>query len=156
MATEKSFGYLLIVLFSSKVLLEFTKIKYKNWDIFLINILILIGIFIIILMRFNGNIFDNYASIPFLLSNKSIIFCSFLIIITEVYHLSDFFNKLNLSPSIIFAISFLLIIAIGSGLLMLPNATIQPLSFLEALFTSVSAVCVTGLIVVDTATVFTP
>ncbi|NJO67884.1 MAG: hypothetical protein HC830_00185 [Bacteroidetes bacterium] len=51
---------------------------------------------------------------------------------------------------------FLLIIAIGSGLLMLPNATIQPLSFLEALFTSVSAVCVTGLIVVDTATVFTP
>jgi trk system potassium uptake protein TrkH len=40
-------------------------------------------------------------------------------------------------------------------MLKLPNATTQPLSAIDALFTSASAVCVTGLIVVDTATHFT-
>jgi Trk-type K+ transport system membrane component len=38
---------------------------------------------------------------------------------------------------------------------MLPNATYEGISYLDALFTSTSAVCVTGLIVVDTATYFT-
>ena len=44
----------------------------------------------------------------------------------------------------------------GALLLMLPRATYEGMSFLDALFTSTSAVCVTGLIVVDTATYFTP
>ncbi|NJK96529.1 MAG: ATPase, partial [Bacteroidales bacterium] len=70
--------------------------------------------------------------------------------------MSNFFNTLNLPTSVLFAGSFLIIIFIGSGLLMLPNATFQPISYFEALFTSVSAVCVTGLVVVDTASVFTP
>lgn len=39
---------------------------------------------------------------------------------------------------------------------MLPSATHQGISYLDAFFTSTSAVCVTGLIVVDTATHFTP
>ena len=39
---------------------------------------------------------------------------------------------------------------------MLPKAHTVPLTFLDSLFTSVSAVCVTGLVVVDTATAFTP
>jgi potassium uptake TrkH family protein len=38
---------------------------------------------------------------------------------------------------------------------MLPNASFERLSLVDALFTSTSAVCVTGLIVVDTATYFT-
>jgi Trk-type K+ transport system membrane component len=49
----------------------------------------------------------------------------------------------------------LVIIFIGSFLLILPNATYNGISFLDALFTSTSAVCVTGLAVVDTATHFT-
>jgi potassium uptake TrkH family protein len=39
---------------------------------------------------------------------------------------------------------------------MLPNATYTDIGFIDALFTSTSAVCVTGLIVVDTSTFFTP
>lgn len=52
---------------------------------------------------------------------------------------------------------FLFIIFVGTLMLMLPGATLdgQGLSFINALFTSTSAVCVTGLIVVDTATHFT-
>lgn len=38
---------------------------------------------------------------------------------------------------------------------MLPNSTHSGISFIDALFTSTSAVCVTGLIVVDTGTYFT-
>lgn len=37
----------------------------------------------------------------------------------------------------------------------LPNATDKGISYLDALFTSTSTVCVTGLIVVDTGTQFT-
>ena len=54
------------------------------------------------------------------------------------------------------ALTFLALILTGSGFLMLPLASIsgESLSFVDALFTSTSAVCVTGLVVVDTATYF--
>lgn len=73
----------------------------------------------------------------------------------------EFFEvKLNLSrtylnPAQLFIFSFLTIILFGALMLMLPNAANGDLDFLDALFTSTSAVCVTGLIVVDTATYFT-
>jgi potassium uptake TrkH family protein len=44
---------------------------------------------------------------------------------------------------------------VGSFFLMLPNATVSGISFADALFTATSAVCVTGLIVLDTAHDFT-
>ena len=55
-------------------------------------------------------------------------------------------------------LAFLVVIIVGAGLLMLPAAhrTEQPEPFLTAMFTSVSAVCVTGLATVDTATFWTP
>ncbi|HEY4612236.1 MAG TPA: potassium transporter TrkG [Bacteroidota bacterium] len=63
----------------------------------------------------------------------------------------------NIQPSMLILLSFLFLIAAGTGLLLLPRATVsQSFSFVDALFTSTSAVCVTGLIVVDTATHFTP
>jgi len=56
----------------------------------------------------------------------------------------------------VLAISFAAAIFIGALLLMLPFCTSAGrISFIDALFTSTSAVCVTGLIVVDTATYFT-
>jgi Trk-type K+ transport system membrane component len=59
------------------------------------------------------------------------------------------------NPAIVFVGSFFAIIILGSFLLMLPNATTNGISFTDALFTSTSAVCVTGLIVLDTANDFT-
>lgn len=57
-----------------------------------------------------------------------------------------------LSPSQFLAFSFLAIIAVGGILLSLPFAAApgRHVTILDAFFTSVSAVCVTGLIVVDT------
>ena len=63
----------------------------------------------------------------------------------------------RLSPSRIIILSFLCLILCGTGLLMLPWATAngEGASFSDALFTSVSASCVTGLTTVDTAAYWT-
>ena len=59
-------------------------------------------------------------------------------------------------PSHFVIIMFALTIFAGTFLLMLPRATVAPhqISLVDALFTVTSAVCVTGLTVVDTATYF--
>ncbi len=62
----------------------------------------------------------------------------------------------EVSPTWLFAGSFVFIILVGAGLLMLPRSSNVPVSFLQALFTSTSAVCVTGLTVVDIDVVFSP
>lgn len=59
------------------------------------------------------------------------------------------------NPSLILAVSFLVIILVGAGLLMLPRCTTSGISWVDALFISTSAVCVTGLTSVDVASTFT-
>lgn len=63
----------------------------------------------------------------------------------------------RISPPQLFVGSFVLLILLGTlGLKLLPGLYVgAPLSWLDALFTATSAVCVTGLIVADTATYFT-
>jgi len=61
----------------------------------------------------------------------------------------------NMHPALAFVSTFFGIIVLGTGLLMLPNATVNGISFVNALFTSTSAVCVTGLAVLDTGKDFT-
>lgn len=59
-----------------------------------------------------------------------------------------------LNPTRTVALAFLLAILMGTGLLMTPMASagIAPTTLLTAFFTAVSAVCVTGLVIVDTGT----
>ncbi len=59
------------------------------------------------------------------------------------------------SPEVILLVSFFIAIFIGAFLLKLPFCTYNGISFINALFTSTSAVCVTGLVVVDTGKDFT-
>ena len=58
----------------------------------------------------------------------------------------------RLSPAHIIPLSFLLAIAVGTLLLLLPASSAKGVEtdFLTALFTSTTSVCVTGLVVVDT------
>jgi Trk-type K+ transport system membrane component len=65
------------------------------------------------------------------------------------------YKRTTLNPAQLFLISFIVIILGGTLLLSLPGATHEGIGLLDALFTATSAVCVTGLIVVDTATHFT-
>jgi len=83
-----------------------------------------------------------------------------LVALLVIYILSQAYMalaQLVIRFSLLFVGSFALLIVIGGLLLMLPRATPadHPINFLDAIFTSTSAVCVTGLIVRDTATEFT-
>ncbi len=66
--------------------------------------------------------------------------------------------KFNLKPTQILVLGFLFLIIIGTILLNLPIATYnnQSIGFIDALFTATSAVCVTGLVVVDTFDFWSP
>jgi len=70
--------------------------------------------------------------------------------------LNEKLKWLTLSPPRILVLGFAAIILLGTALLMLPISTRtgESLGFVDALFTSTSATCVTGLVVVDTATTF--
>jgi len=61
----------------------------------------------------------------------------------------------RMTPVQLLAVCLGAAVLIGSGLLMLPFAHTQPLRYVDALFTATSAVCVTGLIAVDTGTAYT-
>jgi trk system potassium uptake protein TrkH len=72
------------------------------------------------------------------------------------FSMFDIRNMANiLNPAQLFMLSFAFLIITGAVLLELPNATTAPITFIDALFTSTSAICVTGLTVIDTATGYT-
>jgi len=96
----------------------------------------------------------------FHLENFYILFIQFYFFILlgiELGKASTRISLLKMSPPRMLILSFILLILIGTGLLMMPEMTkeVYSMPFFEALFTSISASCVTGLIVVDTATYFT-
>jgi trk system potassium uptake protein TrkH len=73
---------------------------------------------------------------------------------------SELFRRLRpygQMPQTLLIGGFAAVILVGTLLLLLPwSQTKGEVGFVDALFTSTSAVCVTGLIVVDTATAYTP
>ena len=81
-----------------------------------------------------------------------------LLLIFSLLNLSNGLVRLlgrRTNPSLILAVSFLAIILIGTGLLMLPRCTVNGITWVDSLFTATSAVCVTGLVPVDVSTTFT-
>lgn len=85
-------------------------------------------------------------------------FCLILLLLLSLLQLASGVIRLlgrHTNPSLILTGSFFLIICIGTGLLLLPRCTTAGISWVDALFVSTSAVCVTGLVPVDVATTFT-
>lgn len=94
-------------------------------------------------------------------SNKFLIFkimlyagITFTFIVETSYLLQFIYNR-AINAALLFVGSFGFLIVIGTFLLKLPNATNGGIRLIDALFTATSAVCVTGLTVVDTSTHFT-
>ena len=78
-----------------------------------------------------------------------------LSIAARLVEFHQYLAMMKVRPALLVVGSFLTLISIGTGLLLLPAATAPgepPTTFTEALFSATSAVCVTGLIVVDTGT----
>lgn len=113
----------------------------------------LLIIILIIFIHFFSQ--EAHRHLSFLYNDNWLKFAILLTFIREFAELKINYKRTLLNPAQLFIVSFLVIIFIGTFLLMLPNATYTEISYLDALFTSASAVCVTGLIVVDTGTFFT-
>ncbi|RYZ50329.1 MAG: hypothetical protein EOO14_19495, partial [Chitinophagaceae bacterium] len=73
----------------------------------------------------------------------------------EISYLLQFIYKQTVRPAVLFVGSYFVLILLGAFLLKLPNATINRLSAIDALFTATSAVCLNGLTVVDLGSQFT-
>lgn len=88
-------------------------------------------------------------------SNKVMMITLLAVSITELSRSITSMLGRNTSPPLILAGSFMFIILVGSLLLMLPNSTTREISYIDSLFLSTSAVCVTGLTPVNVALTLT-
>ena len=80
-----------------------------------------------------------------------------VVVIMELSERARTLPRFRFHPATLFISSFLFLILGGTGLLMLPEMTAKSggMDFLDALFTSTSATCVTGLMIEDAETFFT-
>lgn len=149
-------SYLIRVGFS---LHSWTYIKNTLFEAMLI-LLLLIDILSVFIFGFNAleNAFlrlniENFTPLYILFIQAYLL----LLVGLEIVKVSVGITSIKLKPAATFIISFILLIFIGTGLLMLPEMTTGPgsMPFIDALFTSVSASCVTGLAVENTGTFFT-
>lgn len=94
-------------------------------------------------------------SLIFIVISQVVILFSIFI---RILRYNSYLAKFNFHSGAIITISFVIVISIGTIFLMLPRMVLEDkaLSFIDALFTSTSAVCVTGLVVVDTSSTFSP
>ena len=105
-------------------------------------------IYVIYLLLINSYKIISPESIDLLAmsANGAYVFIGIRFIIEGSSQLHRYAERINTSATELTLISFFLIIMIGAFLLMLPGATTdnKGASFIDALFTSTSAVCVTG------------
>ncbi len=138
---------------SSTAVRYLKKAKKARRSVILFDILSISITLLILFAHFFGE--ESQRHISFLYSDNWVKFAILLTFIREFSEQEINYKRTVLNPAQLFIASFLCIIMLGTALLMLPNATHNGLHFLDALFTSTSAVCVTGLIVVDTGSYFT-
>ncbi len=79
----------------------------------------------------------------------------FFIAILDLSKIVNYFTRFNISPPGMLLLSFFSLIIVGTILLSMPLMTTQPIHFVDALFTSTSSCCVTGLGVLDVSKDFT-
>ena len=65
------------------------------------------------------------------------------------------FSRIHKNPYLYILLGYVFAITAGGVCLMLPISTTVPIKFIDAIYTATSAICVTGLVVLDTGTVFT-
>lgn len=146
------YSHLLFLLFSTSVVIKVLKLKPLKVDKFDIFFSLLFGILVI--FYYVGINPSN----SFLFSQLKVVITFLTIVLLFIFEFSksvSSLERLRLNASLLFTISFVLIILSGAFLLMAPNSTYKGINFVNALFTSTSAVCVTGLTVLDTAKDFT-
>jgi len=151
---KSGFRIMFLLIFFAKYLPELLKFKWEKG----ISLVFRLILFLFSLMVFlsNFNLLNTARPLPeFFTGNGPVVLAILFMGISELSGLLKVISSIKIPPALIFSLSFLVIIFIGSGLLMMPKAHTGHLTWLDSMFTSISAVCVTGLVVVDTATAFT-
>jgi len=157
-----SIAVIFIYIFYNIVQFTITKSKKEFLRTHKVEALLIFLIFLeAILQLFGESIvekisrFFNFKNIAFLYVVFAQIFIVLGIFIGGLRY-NNSVLQLKIHPARLFVISFMITILLGTLLLMLPASTVNhKISFIDALFTSASAVSVTGLTTVDTATYFT-
>lgn len=149
-----AFRILFLIMFLSKYLPEILSFRKTRYISLIFRVLIFLFSLCVFMTNYNVITHDRPLWEHFY-GNTPIITALALITISDLSGFMKLLSTIRISPALIFSSSFLAIILTGSGLLLLPRAHTGELAFIDSLFTSVSAVCVTGLTVVDTSTKFT-
>lgn len=153
--TFREIMHLFLILGLLRFLFNFKLLRAEKG--FWIEVLVLLFLFALTLFsrHFDKPTFE--AESPVLFKIERILTYGVVLLLSIIQLSKQIFVVLRsrVKAEVLFAGSFLFIILLGAVLLRLPNATLGGISFTDALFTSTSAVCVTGLTVVDTGTTFT-
>lgn len=145
-----------------RILLVQNKIAYikHHWFETLLIVLIILETAVIVNTLGINLIEEYFYNINVIAITKVTIVWVQIIIILSIISRSVRYNikiaSLKFHPAQTFLLSFIIVIVIGGSFLMLPRATVsgEPLTFINAFFTSASATCVTGLVIVDTGSHF--
>ena len=146
----------ILFLFLSEVVIAFflapNKKEYFRNNLF--NITFLLGFSLLFAynkyLLFSGRIV-SYRQLPLSIVIIRTLFVLFKVL-GRIRRLTSFIRSFSLYPARTVMISFALAVITGAALLIQPFSTAdqQGLSMIDSLFTATSAVCVTGLVVVDT------
>ena len=129
-------------------------LKHRKWE-GLLMLFIIIDILVINVFKFEIlNELGQFLKIPGLQESFMLFLQLYFLVIVglEFGKVGEVLPRSKLSPPTLLILSFVVLILMGTGLLMLPEMTIKGhsgLDFLTALFTSISASCVTGLSLID-------
>lgn len=132
-------------------------LKESKWEgllmLYMIINIISINVLNIELMSTIGGLFGFEQLDQFFMVVVQVYFLLFIAL--EIGKASSLLAQLRISPPGMLVMSFLLLGALGTGLLLLPEMTTsgQGLSLLDASFTTISAICVTGLSTFDISSI---
>lgn len=150
------FSYLLIflrLLYVIRTIAEWRELRSQKAKLY--NLLLIVLVFYLAIMC------NSIIQLPETITSKYTVRKSILylgiafLFFAETSTLLKYIYQRRRNTSFIFIASFFIIILVGALLLLLPNSTTKSISFVDAIFTATSAVCVTGLTSLDTAKDFT-
>jgi len=167
LATARALSGVAVALFLFEQVLSwrelgtFRRYLRRRWPTFSLSVLLILEALTLLVGRETGWLTSTLSrlSVGSVTRAYLIIIQIYIVAIfaVEVPHLHQRFARWRVRPAMAFVLLFVALILVGAVLLMLPRSTPpdQPIGFLDAIFTSTSAVCVTGLVVRDTGTGFT-
>lgn len=149
-------NFIAFVLLSLRILINWKirklQVRWYAGQTFLLSLMVLALLSELFFHQTLSNIYITASTT----ANVFIYHCIFIFLFLEEISSKLFsIKKSAVNGPFLLLTSFAFIVLMGSLLLMLPSATYKPISYVDALFTSTSAVCVTGLVVMDTAKDFT-